>query len=414
MPRMLKVATAQFETGKDTDRVLAEMLGLIDEAAGQGVQLLHFQECCNYPTSYDSREEAWQHAITIPGAMFDAIAARARGHAMHISFNAAVRGPFPDAWMVNHLVGPQGEYIGGNKKQILMWIERDAFVPAGEENLVFETGIGRIGLLSCMDGLIPETARTLACQGADIILNSLCSNGIDEAHLHIPARAAENGVYMIAANRIGDMVKGADLDRLIAGTGMDREGVRGAGESQIVGPHGQVIARATREDFGLTVAEIDLDLVENSDRLRHRRPELYAMLARDNAMLAGLWDGRAEADEIEISTLVPSPGKFETMLRECISLMEERCAGLVVLPELFAWQPIALVPGPALAAEIALAIGGSGAKRSRSGHLCRGRSAGDHRWRSGQHSGADRPGRPDRQIPAGACRPHARLGSAGQ
>ena len=162
MPRMLKVATAQFETGKDTDRVLSEMLGLIDEAAGQQVQLIHFQECCNYPTSYDSREEAWQHAITIPGAMFDAIAARARRHAMHISFNAALRGDFPDAAMVNHLIGPQGEYIGGNKKQILMWIERDAFVPAGEENFVFETGIGRIGLLSCMDGLIPETARTLA------------------------------------------------------------------------------------------------------------------------------------------------------------------------------------------------------------------------------------------------------------
>ncbi len=93
--------------------------------------------------------------------------------------------------------------------------------------------LGRIGLLSCMDGLIPETARVLAVKGADIILNSLCSNGLDEAHTHIPARAAENGVYVIAANRIGDMVQGADLQRLIDAAGMDREKVKGAGESQL-------------------------------------------------------------------------------------------------------------------------------------------------------------------------------------
>jgi predicted amidohydrolase len=331
------------------------MVQLIDEAAAQGVQRVHFQECCNYPTSYDNREEAWQHAVTIPGPMFDAIAERARQHAIHISFNAALRGPFPNAWMVNHLIGPGGEYIGGNKKQVLMWIERDAFVPSDEENLVFDTSLGRIGLLSCMDGLIPETARTLACQGADIILNALCSNGIDEAHLHIPARAAENGVYMISANRIGDMVKGADLDRLIAGTGMDREGVRGAGESQIVGPHGQVIARATRDLFGLTIADIDLDLVENSERLRYRRPELYSLLTEINAALADCQAGRAEARAVEIATLVPDPGNFRDMLRQCLSLLESCDAELVVMPELFAWQNAALEAGPSLAAEIALA-----------------------------------------------------------
>lgn len=355
MSRMIRVATTQFETGKDKDRVLSEMLQLIDEGAAQAAQLVHFQECCNYPTSYDNREEAWEHAITIPGPMFDAIAARAKQHGIHISFNAAVRGAFPEAWMTNHLIGPDGQHIGSNKKQILMWIERDAFMPSNEENLVFDTSIGRIGLLSCMDGLIPETSRTLACQGADIILNSLCSNGLDEAHLHIPARAAENGIYMISANRIGDMVKGADLDRLISESGMDRETVRGAGESQIVGPQGQVIARATREDFGLTFADIDLDLVENSARLRHRRPDLYAVLADDNATLAGLIAGRPEAGTVDIATLVPDPNSFVNMLRQSITLIETCDAGFVVLPELFAWQPDTLTVGQELDAEIALA-----------------------------------------------------------
>ena len=294
-PRKIRVATAQFRTGKDVDRVLQGMLMLIDEAAANDARLVHFQECCNYPTSYDDREHAWRAAITIPGPMFDAIAAKAREHRMYVSFNAAVRGPFPKAWMTNHLVGPDGQRIGGNSKQILMWIEREAFSPAEREGEVYDTELGRIGLLSCMDGLIPETARVLAVKGADIILNSLCSNGLDEAHTHIPARAAENGVYVIAANRIGDMVQGADLQRLIDAAGMDREKVKGAGESQIVGPEGEVLARATRDGFGLVYADIDLGRVARGARLAHRRPECYGLLTAPNESLAALWQDRPEA-----------------------------------------------------------------------------------------------------------------------
>src|SRR5690554_6879975 len=111
---MIRVATAQFETGKDKDRVLSEILQLIDEAAAGGAALVLFQECCNYPTSYDSREHAWEEAITVPGQMVDAIAERAKSHRIYVSFNAAVRAEFPNAYMVNHLIGSDGQYIGSN------------------------------------------------------------------------------------------------------------------------------------------------------------------------------------------------------------------------------------------------------------------------------------------------------------
>lgn len=354
---MVRVATAQLETGKDTDRVLSQILQLIEEAAGGGAQLVHFQECCNYPTSYDSREHAWREAITVPGPMIDAISQRAKRHGIHVSFNAAVRGDFPDAYMVNHLVGPDGAYIGGNKKQILMWIEREAFRPATEENRVFDTAIGRIGLLSCMDGLIPETTRTLACQGADIVLNSLCSNGLDEAHFHIPARSAENGVYMIAANRIGDMVKGADLDRLIAETGMDRETVKGAGESQITGPEGEILARASRDGFGLTFADLDLTRVQRDRRLAGRRPECYGLIAQDNNTLAALTSGRPDAGKVNITTIVPDVQFCPAAVNKAIALIEAAEPGLAVLPELFAWKPDTLQACDPLQGEIDLAIG---------------------------------------------------------
>lgn len=351
--RKIRVATAQFRTGKDTDRVLRGMLTLIDEAAANDARLVHFQECCNYPTSYDDREHAWNAAITIPGPMFDALAAKAREHRIYVSFNAAVRGPFPKAWMTNHLVGPDGQRIGGNSKQILMWIEREAFSPAEREGEVYDTELGRIGLLSCMDGLIPETARVLAVKGADIILNSLCSNGLDEAHTHIPARAAENGVFVIAANRIGDMVQGADLQRLIDAAGMDREKVKGAGESQIVGPEGEVLARATRDGFGLVYADIDLGRVARPQRLAHRRPECYGLLTVPNESLAALWKGRPEAGTVTITALAPTTaGGFAATLAATREALRTAPRGLVVLPELFAWN-LPLPASARLATEVA-------------------------------------------------------------
>ncbi|MBB5685340.1 carbon-nitrogen hydrolase family protein [Sphingobium boeckii] len=353
---MIRVATAQMETGKDTDRVLRQILELIDEAAQGGADLVHFQENLNYPTSYDNREHAWNEAITIPGPMVNAISERAAAHGIHVSFNAAVRGEFPNAYMVNHLIGPKGEYIGSNAKQILMWIERLAFVPADAPNAVYDTALGRIGLLSCMDGLIPETARTLALQGADIILNSLCSNGLDEAHLHIPARAAENGVFMIAANRIGDMVKGADLERLIRESGMTREKVMGAGESQIVGPQGEVLARAGRDTYGLTFADIDLASVVRDTRLAGRRPECYALLTQPNETLTALTAGRADAGTVTVTTVSPAGADFETRLASAIAELGTVPAGFAVLPELFAWDIATLVAGSALQAQIQQAI----------------------------------------------------------
>lgn len=350
----MKVATGQFRTGKDTDRVLRELLGLIDSAAAGGAVLVHFQECCNYPTSYDSREHAWREAITIPGPMFDAISARARQHRIYVSFNAAVKGPYPAAYMVNHLVGPEGAWIGGNPKQVLMWIEREAFSPSTQESQVFDTPIGRIGSLSCMDGLVPETARVLAVKGADIILNALCSNGLDETHTHIPARAAENGVYVISANRIGDMVEGEDLERLERESGMDREKLQGAGESQIVSPDGTVLARASRSDLGLVFADIDLVRVERRERLANRRPECYGLLTASNDALSSTYDGRPDAGRIRVSTLPTCRnGSFARILDSASQAVAELPRGLVVLPECFAWAlPPAGVDAATMADEI--------------------------------------------------------------
>lgn len=63
---------------------------------------------------------------------------------------------------------------------------------AGDKYEVFDTELGKIGMLICWDSYFPETARAMALRGAEIILISTAGN---PTHRHF-ARAKENGVYV--------------------------------------------------------------------------------------------------------------------------------------------------------------------------------------------------------------------------
>jgi predicted amidohydrolase len=81
----------------------------------------------------------------------------------------------------------------------------DKFVRRGSALPVFDTAIGKIGILICYDIRFPEAARTLGLDGADIIV--LPTNWPEGAEVSpnymVPARAAENRVFVISTNRVG-------------------------------------------------------------------------------------------------------------------------------------------------------------------------------------------------------------------
>ena len=66
------------------------------------------------------------------------------------------------------LVGPDG-LIGSYRKTHLPFLGVDRFVIPGDELQVFDTALGRIGLIICYDLRFPEVTRTLALQGADLV-----------------------------------------------------------------------------------------------------------------------------------------------------------------------------------------------------------------------------------------------------
>jgi predicted amidohydrolase len=281
----VRVAAAQIEAGQDVAENLAACLRVIDAAAGRGAQIVVLPEFCNHLSWYASRAQAHERATRPGDAFLTAIAERARRHGIWIKINVTHAWPDGTTGGTNFLFDPAGEVVGTCDKQTLMGAENDFLEPGGTVGPVLETPLGRIGMYACMEGVISEVARGLALRGAQVLLNSLNSFALDEADLHIPVRAAENKVWVVAANKVGPLLPRDELPAIAQRLGVPPEWLHGAGESQIVAPDGTVVAKAPRTGEAVIVADIDPARADDKTRpdgtdiFATRRPDLYGPIA---------------------------------------------------------------------------------------------------------------------------------------
>jgi predicted amidohydrolase len=195
-----------------------------------------------------------------------------------------------------------------------------------------------------MDGVICETARGLALSGADILCNSLNSFALDEARLHVPVRAAENHVFVVAANKCGPLIPETLLEPVSAATSIPVRFLNGAGESQIVAPDGRVLAMAPREGEAVVFADIDPRKArdkrrpDGTDRFAVRRPELYAPIGEDPVGRAP--GERLAAASLEVAIVIPRTvgAAAVTEVAELVAAVTADGVELVVLPELFCFE----------------------------------------------------------------------------
>lgn len=268
-----RVAAVQFAVGDDLAENISKCLRFLEQAAHAGAQLVVFPEFCHLPSANRSGAQAHRIAVTDDHPFLEAMRSGARQHGVWAAINAFEQGPFPQVFDTTFLLSSTGAFVGRYHKHLLFGPERNWLTPGRDGHPVFATPFGRIGMFTCMDGLIPEPARCLAVQGAQVLLNCLNSGGPDEPGLHIPVRALENGVWVVAANKVGPVAHGAT--------------VRYIGGSMIVAPDGTVVAQADETSETLVLAEIDADQADPT-RLRGRRPAAYAMLYRAPAGRVGL------------------------------------------------------------------------------------------------------------------------------
>jgi predicted amidohydrolase len=171
------------------------------------------------------------------------------------------------------LTGPEG-LIGSYRKTHLFFEEKLYFTPGDSGFRVWDTEIGKIGIMICFDWFYPESIRSLAIQGADIVAHP--SNLVlPYCPDSMPVRALENRVFTITANRIGteDRKEGKPLKFI--------------GQSLMVSPYGKVLARASAEGEELLAAEFNPADARNKALNRYnnimddRRPDKYGKLCEE-------------------------------------------------------------------------------------------------------------------------------------
>nr|MCW1968655.1 carbon-nitrogen hydrolase family protein [Anaerolineae bacterium] len=182
----MRVAAAQFAVLTDVSANLATVLRMIDQAAECKPDVIVLPEFCNHCAWYPSQEYAYEVGLDLHGDFVAAVAAKAKTYACYIMLNGTVRREYPTLTVTNILLGPDGQIVATSDKQTLMGNENNFASRAKELGPIVNTPLARFGMYSCMDGVIPETARGLALRGAQVLLNSLNSFAHDEADLHIP------------------------------------------------------------------------------------------------------------------------------------------------------------------------------------------------------------------------------------
>lgn len=271
----MRAAVAQIEPRLgEKERNLETCVGRLEEASAEHAELLVLPECAIPGYMFGSGEEALQFAEEIPGPSTEVLAGQCHRLGMHVVCGLLER----DGDALHNaavLIGPGG-LIGAYRKTHLPFLGVDRFVVAGDELPVYDTPLGRIGIEICYDLRFPEVTRTLALGGADFV--ALPTNFPVAARLQTEfitrTRAAENRVYLLAANRVGK----------------ERQG-EFCGWSQIVDPYGDRLAEAGADEEALLVADVDVKRARDKDYVipgeyelylfGHRRPELYGALVQE-------------------------------------------------------------------------------------------------------------------------------------
>ena len=341
----VRAAAVQFAVGTDLDENLATCLRMLDAASADGAGLVVMPEFCNHLSVYESAEHCRGVAVTLDGPWLGSLARRVAQHEVYASLTVTVARDGDRVTATNVLINPDGKIAATADKQMLMGNER-AYLSAGAETSpLADTAFGPVGLYSCMDGVTFEVPRTFAVRGARLLLNSLNSFALDEARLHIPVRAVENGVFVVAANKVGPLLPSDRVDAFSEALGVPADALSGAGESQIVAPDGTVLAMAPRHSEAVAAADIDLSRVA-PERLSGRRPEVYGPLAQPRSARP------APAPHAEvIAACIPGAGSQPDLVNEATGAG----ARLVVLPELTA--PLSNIPADVLVVTTALRDG---------------------------------------------------------
>ena len=299
----LRAAAVQFNHGPgDKAYNMGRIRAFTAQARRQDVDLLVFPEMCitgYWHVRQLSREEIEELAEPVPsGPSTQELLSLAASTGMTIGAGLIEQAGDGTLYNTYVVAMPDGEIARHRKLHCFI----SEHMASGDEYTVFDIPQGaRVGLLICYDNNLGENVRATALLGADVLLaphqtggcdtpSPRCMGPIDlalwdnrlenpeaiEAEFRgpkgrdwlmhwLPARAHDNGLFLIFSN----------------GVGVDDDEVR-TGNAMILDPYGDILAETWKARDDIVIADLDPRLLLNCTGrrwIKSRRPELYGMLS---------------------------------------------------------------------------------------------------------------------------------------
>jgi len=247
-----RIAAAAAHFGRDLDYDLGRIGKLIGDARTAGAGLLVLPDAAIGGYLADLRHPdpaALPPALKPDDPIFEQVAAMAGTMVVCVGYCEA-----DGDQRYNAAVSLSGDGVLGRHRKVHLPAAESTVYAAGDGFAAFDTPVGRVGMLIDYDKTFPESARTLAVDGAQIVacLSAWPASITNRApklaqdrqsrlfDLYDCARAAENQIVVVSSNQTG-----------AAG------GLRFLGQAKVVGPAGNILAR-TWAKAGLAVAELDV------------------------------------------------------------------------------------------------------------------------------------------------------------
>jgi beta-ureidopropionase len=277
--RKVRAALIQAQANMDKQGAIDKHIKMIADAAGQGAQVVGLQEIFHGPYFCAEQDPKW-YATAEPedGPTVSRMREVAREHGVVLIvpwYEEAQPGVYYNTACV---IERDGSVLGKYRKTHIPQVgpcfwEKFYFKPGNLGYPVWDTSVGRIGLIICYDRHFPEVARELGLKGAELVFNpSATVESLSRYlwELEQPAHAVANGFWVAASNRVG-VEAPLNPNKFY-------------GSSYFCSPRGKIVAQASDSEDEVLVADIDLDEIREVRNtwqfFRDRRPETYGDLAR--------------------------------------------------------------------------------------------------------------------------------------
>jgi predicted amidohydrolase len=270
MKDKIRLALCQISSKRENKQEnLKKIEELTLKAKEQGADLAIFPEMSL--TGYVLHDQVYELAETIPGPTVAKVENLTKKTGMHIIFGMPELSEKTQATVFNTavFVGPEG-LIGKYRKMYLPThsvFEEKRYFRSGYEGSAFQTDIGNIGLSICYDVFFPEVYRLIRLKGAKLMVCISASPAVRRGYFEIltSARALENTVFLAYVN--------------LAGV---EDGLQFWGGSRLVGPTGDVVAKARYDEEDLVICDVDFGDLRSAETfiptIRDLRPELFDKL----------------------------------------------------------------------------------------------------------------------------------------